>query len=1314
MSGGSGMRARTMAAGLVAPVVVALTLVPAAPVAALTTPPSPNQSYAYTGGPQIYVVPPGVTSISVLLRGAAGSSPAGGGTGGLGGEISGTISVTPGEVLQFMVGGSGASGGFNGGSGGGGGATDIRRPPFSTSSSCAYNLTCNTTQRIIVAGGGGGGGSVYVGGSGGGNGGAGGANPTAGTSGASSDDSAAGGGPGSLVGGGAGGQGQGVTPANGSGAGGNGAFGSGGPLGWKAGATAGGGGSGYYGGGGGGSWTNAVAAGGGGGSSWGGGTGVSVDDSTTGTRSGNGEIIVSPPSAITNAAFGLTGAPQYYRVAPDVTELAVRLYGGGSAAKGDVVYGRLPVTPDDTLQVTIGGAGVGAYTAPGGTLIPGSGGFNGGGTPTVTTEGTSGGGGASDIRVRGADDTLYGLEDRVVVAGGGGGCTTPFWCPSNSWIPGAGGSASTGSGGTGSWSAGGNKFQGGSLTAGGVWLDSNSSPISTPAVAAGSFGVGGSSDSGGGGGYYGGAGGAASGGGSSYASVTGPDPTKQGVGNVLGTTGAAFSHTGPVPGGGNAGDGMAVITAMPRGVTTSATLISNTSATIVGAVNPKYLASSPKVFYSEDETTVVNGAGSSASLTGPGGVTVLADDSLQAVSGTISGSLGRKYFYRVCAQSVAGNGCGSVMSFTTIPGAPSAVSGTPGGEQVSLNWTAPSPSYTVTGYRVQVSRDNGVNWDDTMPATQTSSATSVTVTGLADGSAYEFRVAAINAAGRGADSSASSPVTPRSSPGAPGQPTGTPGDQQVPLVWSAPDDTGGAVLTGYKVQISDDSGASWDDTMPATLTSTSTAVTVTGLTNGVGYIFRVAGINIAGPGTYSPVSAVVTPRTTPGAPGQPVGVVTGGQVSLTWSGPADNGGASISGYRVQSSDDSGTTWTDAAPSSLTSASTAVTLTSLAGGSAYLFRVRAINVAGEGPYSAPSALVEVPPPPNPGTPLPPGAPTRATAIPGNGLALVSWLPPANAGSFPVTSYQVTASPGGRSCLTNATSCIITGLVNGTSYTFTVSALNGAGWGAPATTGAVTPSSGPTPAPEPQPLPAPLAPGESSLTVNGSPQPVEIEANAQSTGLEIVGPGFSMSLDGLGADGQPLNLGPDGVLILEQDRQASSAGRGFMPRSTVGMYIYPEASTIASLAPRAAPILVGTLATDGQGEFAGLVTLPESLTPGDHTLQAVGLTTEGEPRALSIGVRVSGWIVLDQGTRQADGRHDRIRATGSTGGIDAGARLTPWIRYAGQGAFTQGKASITVQSDGTFQWTRQIKKSKGLTAYVSYVDTESNRVFWAKVR
>jgi hypothetical protein len=98
--------------------------------------------------------------------------------------------------------------------------------------------------------------------------------------------------------------------------------------------------------------------------------------------------------------------------------------------------------------------------------------------------------------------------------------------------------------------------------------------------------------------------------------------------------------------------------------------------------------------------------------------------------------------------------------------------------------------------------------------------------------------------------------------------------------------------------------------------------------------------------------------------------------------------------------------------------------------------------------------------------------------------VSWTAPTTPGSYPVTNYQVTSSPEGKTCLTSTLTCTVSGLTNSTAYTFTVKALTGAGWGESS-----TPSNAVTPTPKPTP----------SITITGTRAGERITITGTSTQL-----------------------------------------------------------------------------------------------------------------------------------------------------------------------------------------------------------------------
>jgi hypothetical protein len=91
---------------------------------------------------------------------------------------------------------------------------------------------------------------------------------------------------------------------------------------------------------------------------------------------------------------------------------------------------------------------------------------------------------------------------------------------------------------------------------------------------------------------------------------------------------------------------------------------------------------------------------------------------------------------------------------------------------------------------------------------------------------------------------------------------------------------------------------------------------------------------------------------------------------------------------------------------------------------------------------------------------PGAPTVSAATAGSAQASVAFTAPSSSGGFAITSYTVTSSPGGFTGTGASSPVVVTGLANGTSYTFTVTATNSAGTGSSSgSSGSATPATVP---------------------------------------------------------------------------------------------------------------------------------------------------------------------------------------------------------------------------------------------------------------
>ena len=267
-------------------------------------------------------------------------------------------------------------------------------------------------------------------------------------------------------------------------------------------------------------------------------------------------------------------------------------------------------------------------------------------------------------------------------------------------------------------------------------------------------------------------------------------------------------------------------------------------------------------------------------------------------------------------------------------------------------------------------------------------------------------------------------------PVAPGAPTGataTAGNAQASITFAAPASNGGSAISTYTAVASGGGGQTGSCPGPAACT-----ITVPGLTNGISYSFNVSATNSAGLTGPAATSNNVTPQSTQTISFTPAASYNFG-TTPTLTATSSAGGS----YPVS--------FTSSTMGVCTITSTG-TLTFVTAGSCTINA----NQAGD---AATSAAPQVSQTFNVNA-VAPGAPTIGTATAGNAQATVSFTAPASTGGAAVT-YTATSSPGSFTA-TGSSPITVPGLINGTAYTFSVTAANSAGPGSPsAASNAVTP-------------------------------------------------------------------------------------------------------------------------------------------------------------------------------------------------------------------------------------------------------------------
>lgn len=360
----------------------------------------------------------------------------------------------------------------------------------------------------------------------------------------------------------------------------------------------------------------------------------------------------------------------------------------------------------------------------------------------------------------------------------------------------------------------------------------------------------------------------------------------------------------------------------------------------------------------------------------PGTFTTVEDDTANSATTYVDSTVvpETRYAYRI--KAINASGVSEQSNYVNVetpdtpapPGAPAAPTGLTATSvsffQVILSWDDPADD-SITGYKI-LRRNSVTDQPGSFTAIQPdtgSAATAYIDDSARPGQHYVYRVKAINPQGESEESGYVNADTP----GVPLTPAGLTASSvshdSVALSWDDPDDDS---ITGYQVLRRSRDGDDYGDGQGAPefvavvddTGSSATAYTDTSVAARTRYVYRIRAINPAGPGersTYLNVETAAAPVVTvrivsAPVPAKPTGLaastVSDSYVSFGWNDPKDN---SITHYKVLRREGDSGKFT-AVEKSTGSADTSYTDVTVSAGTAYEYRVVAVNGSGDSPES----------------------------------------------------------------------------------------------------------------------------------------------------------------------------------------------------------------------------------------------------------------------------------------------------------------------------------------------------------------------------
>jgi titin len=268
---------------------------------------------------------------------------------------------------------------------------------------------------------------------------------------------------------------------------------------------------------------------------------------------------------------------------------------------------------------------------------------------------------------------------------------------------------------------------------------------------------------------------------------------------------------------------------------------------------------------------------------------------------------------------------------------PTSVTAGQQGSAAIVSWVAPvnNGGSPLTSYVIRTIASNGATPIADVTVAVPATTASIDIPAGQNIANYAFRVQAVNANGSSAFTNS---VSPTLLPDRVQTLTLAAGNQQLGITWTAP--ILSSVVTGYRVELSRDSGTTWESA--TVLAANVLSYSYSGLTNGSRYYVRVTPNSAAG---YGPVFVTSAVPATTATVVQNLSVIpnTADSLLAIWKAPSSDGGSPINGYRIEYKLDSASTWT--VFTQTTTSSTTIQVTGLQTGSSYEVRVAAINAAG---------------------------------------------------------------------------------------------------------------------------------------------------------------------------------------------------------------------------------------------------------------------------------------------------------------------------------------------------------------------------------